>query len=407
MKANGITIERWTPASMASVSLVGILLVALAFGPVALGANAIDKLTTLFIYVILAVTWNALAGYAGLVSVGQQVFFGLGAYAAVRLSAAGLNVYLALMVSAVIVGVLALPLSVLMLRLKGGEFAIGMWVVAELAHLLVNLDTLVQGETGTSLIALNAYPAETRHALTYWTALGGMALVLVAFFVLLRSRVGAAIQAIRDNEEAAASVGVRVVGIKRTVFVLAAFGAGLAGALWIATAITFQPKTYFGVQWTAYMIFMVLVGGLGTFEGAILGAVIFFAIEAWFGAAGVWYLVCLGATALVFALFLPRGLWGLIEARGAFRLLPVGYRVRLAAPRHGIETPSPPLISDGAQRRSGTGEPLHKPSGALVPGSAPPPRNEGIPIINGRSRVDGRGSVNMDVEQGGRDHAVR
>lgn len=327
MRARGVTIERWTPASMSSVTFVGLLLVAMAFGPLLLGANAIDKITTLFIYVILAVTWNALAGYAGLVSVGQQLFFGVGAYAAVRLSDAGINVYVALGLAAIAGGVLALPLSVIMLRLKGGEFAIGMWVAAELAHLLVNLDTLVQGETGTSLIALNAYPAETRHAFNYWSALGGMTLVLIIFFVLLRSRTGAAIQAIRDNEEAAASVGVRVQQIKRTVFVLAAFGAALAGALWIATAITFQPKTFFSVQWTAYMIFMVLVGGLGTFERAILGAIIFFAIEACFGAAGVWYLVGLGATALVFALFLPRGSWGLIEARSGTRLLPVGYRL--------------------------------------------------------------------------------
>ena len=86
-------------------------------------------------------------------------------------------------------------------------------------------------------------------------------------FALLRSPLGAAIQAIRDNEDAAASVGVRVMRTKRIIFVLAAFGVALAGALWLATTITFQPKTYFSVQWTAYMIFMVLVGGLGTFEG--------------------------------------------------------------------------------------------------------------------------------------------
>ena len=327
MIGRGITVQRWAPASIASVALVSLLLVLLAGGPFVLGANAIDKLTTLFIYVILAMTWNALAGYAGLVSVGQQAFFGLGAYGAVRLADAGVNVYLALVLAALIVGGLSLPISAVMLRLKGGEFAIGMWVVAELAHLLVNLDTLVQGETGTSLIALDAYPAEARHALTYWTALGSMALLLVLFFLLLRSRAGAAIQACRDNEEAAAAVGVRVQRIKRGVFVLAAFGAALAGALWLSTAITFQPKTYFSVQWTAYMIFMVLVGGLGTFEGAIVGAVIFFALEASFGAAGVWYLVGLGATALVFALFLPRGLWGLVEARSGLRLLPVGYRL--------------------------------------------------------------------------------
>lgn len=327
MIGRGITVDRWTPVSIASVALMCLLLVLLAGGPFVLGANTIDKLTTLFIYVILAMTWNALAGYAGLVSVGQQAFFGLGAYGAVRLADAGVNVYLALVLAASIVGVLSLPIAAVMLRLKAGEFAIGMWVVAELAHLLVNLDTLVQGETGTSLIALDAYPAATRHALTYWSALGSMALLLVLFFLLLRSRTGAAIQACRDNEDAAAAVGVRVQRIKLGVFVLAAFGAALAGALWLSTAITFQPKTYFSVQWTAYMIFMVLVGGLGTFEGAIVGAVIFFALEASFGAAGVWYLVGLGATALVFALFLPRGLWGLVEARSGLRLLPVGYRL--------------------------------------------------------------------------------
>jgi branched-chain amino acid transport system permease protein len=175
-----------------------------------------------------------------------------------------------------------------MLRLKGGEFAIGMWVVSELAHLLVNLDTLINGETGTSLIALNAYPTELRRALTYWCAFVAMAGLLAIVFFLLRGPIGAAIQAIRDNEQAAESIGVRVTRAKRTIFVLAAFGAALAGALWVATAVTFQPKTYFSPQWTAYMIFMALVGGLGTFEGAILGAVVFFAIEAWFGAAPRW-----------------------------------------------------------------------------------------------------------------------
>ncbi len=129
--------------------------------------SAIDRLTTLFVYVILAVTWNALAGYAGLVSIGQQAFFGLGAYFAVRLAHAGVPVYLSLALAGVLTGLFAWPLSYFMLRLREGEFAIGMWVVAELCHLLVNLDALIQGETGTSLIALDAYAAGARHAYTY------------------------------------------------------------------------------------------------------------------------------------------------------------------------------------------------------------------------------------------------
>jgi branched-chain amino acid transport system permease protein len=332
MSATNAVVERWTPESRIAVAAAAVIIVVLAVGPAIFSANAVDKLTTLFIYVILALMWNALVGFCGLVSIGQQAFFGLGAYAAIRLADFGVSVYPSLFFGALIVGALSWPLSLLMLRLKGGEFAICMWVVSELAHLLVNLDTLVRGETGTSLIELNAYANDSRRALTYWCALGAMAGLLAIVFRLLRSPLGAAIQAIRDNEEAAESIGVRVMSAKRLVFTLAAFGAALAGALWVATALTFQPKAYFSPLWTAYMIFMALVGGLGTFEGAILGAVIFFAIETWFGDMGVWYLVGLGATALIFALLFPRGIWGWIENRTSLRLLPVGYRLRFASP---------------------------------------------------------------------------
>ena len=324
---SAIRIERWTRLSRIAALVAAVALFVLAIGPAFFSNNLIDKLTTLFIYVLLAASWNALAGYGGLVSVGQQAFFGLGAYGAIRLADAGVPVYVALAIAPFLVAAVSLPISSFMLRLRAGEFAIGMWVVAELAHLLVNLDTLVQGETGTSLIALNAFEAATRHAINYWMSLAAMTGMIAILFLLLRSKSGAAIQAIRDNEEAAASLGVRVLSTKRIIFVLAAFGAALAGALWLATAITFQPKAFFSVQWTAYMIFMVLVGGLGTFEGASLGAIIFAVIEAWFGGMGVWYLVGLGATALVFSLFLPKGLWGWIEGRFGVRLLPVGYEV--------------------------------------------------------------------------------
>ena len=137
----------------------------LAFGPFYLSPYLTDRFTTLFIYVIMAAMWNALAGYGGLVSVGHQAFFGLGAYAAIRLSYWGVEAYPSLILGTLFVGVLSLPLSLLALRLRGGEFAIGMWVLAELAHLLVNLDPRVNGETGISLIALDAYEAESRSAL--------------------------------------------------------------------------------------------------------------------------------------------------------------------------------------------------------------------------------------------------
>ena len=320
-------VERWTRRSQIFAALLLSLAIVLAFGPALFSAGITDRLSELFVYVMLAVTWNLLAGYGGLVSVGQQAFFGLGAYAAVRLSAAGVSVYPALLLAGVAVAALSLAIGEVMLRLEGGEFAIGMWVVAELAHLLVNLDPLVQGETGTSLIALDAFGAAARRADTYWAAFAAMVLLLALVFAMLRGRLGTALQAIRDDDVAAASIGVRVLATKRVVFVLAAGGAALAGELWLATAITFQPRAYFSVQWTAYMIFMTLVGGLGTFEGPVIGAVLFFAVEALFGASGVWYLVGLGAAALGFALFAPRGLWGAFARRFSPRLLPLGYHV--------------------------------------------------------------------------------
>jgi branched-chain amino acid transport system permease protein len=325
--AGAISVRRWNAVSITATGGLVAIIAILAFGPFYFGPYLTDRITTLFIYIILAAMWNALAGYAGLVSVGQQAFFGLGAYAAIRLSHAGLDVYPALALAPLLVGILALLVSPLALRLRAGEFAIGMWVFSEIAHLLVNLDGVVQGETGTSLIALSAFAADARRADNYWLALGVMTGLVAIVFFLLRSRMGASLQAIRDNEEAAASVGVRVMATKRVIFVLAAVGCAAAGALTLSTLISFQPKTYFSVQWTAYMIFMTLVGGLGTFEGPILGAIIFFAIETLFGGSGVWYLVALGASALLFSLFLPRGIWGTLSARSGTQLMPVGYRL--------------------------------------------------------------------------------
>jgi branched-chain amino acid transport system permease protein len=307
---------------------IGLLAVALFFVPIALGANITQKLTALLILVLLAMMWNALAGYGGLVSVGQQAFIGIGAYGTIYLVDKGVTPYLAMLLSAIGSGVIALPVSVLMLRLRAAQFAIGMWVVAESFALLVTLDQSLGGGTGASLIELNAFSPHTRQEYTYWLTLGFATFFLVLLFVLLRSRLGASLQAIRDDEDAAASVGVRVMAGKRILFVIAAAGCGAAGAMTLANTVFVEPTSIFSVQWTAYMIFMVLVGGLGTFEGPIIGAVVLFLIQNEFSDSGVWYLVGLGAAAMAFALFLPQGVWGYCERRFGIRLLPVGYRLR-------------------------------------------------------------------------------
>jgi branched-chain amino acid transport system permease protein len=295
----------------------------LAALPLFLGANAIDKLTTLFIFMLLAATWGLLAGQAGLVSVGQQAFFGLGAYLALRLVDGGWSAYPALLAGAVGAAVVAWGLSFFVLRLKDGEFAIATWVVAEVIRIAVMLDPLVQGETGTSLLALNQVEPELRRNLGFWMALGSLAFMLLVTAWLLRSAVGTATRAIGEDDEAAASLGVRVTPTRRRVYVLASFGAALAGVAWLASAITFLPRTNFGVQWSVLMLFMALVGGLRSQWGPLLGALLPFVLQESLGHLGAWYLAGLGVVAAVFALWLPRGLAGVWDDWRARRALAV------------------------------------------------------------------------------------
>ncbi len=297
---------------MKSRRFVPALLVLAVLGavPVFIGASVVDKLTTLAIYMLLASMWGLMAGHAGLVSVGQQAWFGLGGYFALRLVDGGLLVWPALVAGAVGAAAVAWLLSFYVLRLKEGEFAIATWVLAEVIRIGVMLDPLVQGETGTSLLALNAVPPELRRNLGWWFALAALALVFGATRVLLRSAVGSATRAIGEDEEAAASLGVRVMPTKRAIFVLAAFGSALAGVAWLASAITFLPRSNFGVQWSVLMLFMVLVGGLRSTAGPLVGALLLFVLQELAGDFGVWYLGGLGAVAAAFALWLPQGLVG-------------------------------------------------------------------------------------------------
>jgi branched-chain amino acid transport system permease protein len=305
----------------------GVVVVALACVPLVLDPDVVQKLTTLLILVLLAAMWNALAGYGGMLSVGQQAFIGIGAYATVFFAGLGVSPYAAMLLATVVAGAIAVPISLFALRLRAAQFAIGMWVIAEVISILVRLDQNLGAGTGISLIQLNQYDPNFRQAYTFWLALGFTVVFLAALFFLLRSPLGASLQAIRDDEEAARSLGVRVAARKRLLFVLAGLGCGAAGVLVVANTLFIEPGSVFSVQWSAYMIFMVLVGGLGTFEGPILGAIVLFAIQTTFTQGGPWYLVGLGATATLFALLLPRGLWGTIEERLGLRLLPVGYRV--------------------------------------------------------------------------------
>ena len=98
---------------------------------------------------------------------------------------------------------------------------------------------------------------------------------------------------------------------------------------WQLSILPLGPDSIFGINWSAYMIFMVLVGGLGTFEGPIIGAVVLYLLDTYLSSRmGIWYFVMLGGVAIGVALFFPKGIWGTVQDRFAIRLMPVGYRLR-------------------------------------------------------------------------------
>jgi branched-chain amino acid transport system permease protein len=278
-----------------------------AFG----SALVVDKLTLLMVYIILAVMWNLLAGFAGLVSAGQQAFIGLGGYFVLRLVETGTPPFAAILLGGVLVIVVAWPLSGFVLRLKAAEFAVAMWVLAEAIRSVIMFDPLVQGDTGRSLVTLNAIDPDLRRTSVYLMAVVAMIGAMIISYGLLRGRLGGESQAIRDDEEAAASIGVSTMRVKRMIFLISAVGCALAGTIWLASSITYQPRTAFGINWTVFMLFMVLVGGLGSYLGPVIGAVVLFLLQQIFGELGAWYLAGSGIVAILFALYAPRGLGGL------------------------------------------------------------------------------------------------
>ena len=133
--------------------------------------------------------------------------------------------------------------------------------------------------------------------------------------LVIRSRLGLALRAIRDSELGAASLGVNVLRTKRIVFLVAGVGCALAGAVYYLQLLRIQPYAAFGIDWTARMIFIVVIGGIGRIEGPIVGTIVYFALRELLADYGAAYLVVLGLVAIAVVVVAPRGLWGLVESR--------------------------------------------------------------------------------------------
>jgi branched-chain amino acid transport system permease protein len=281
-------------------------------------------------YFIFAMMWNLLAGFGGMVSVGQQAFFGLGAYALLSMgNFLNMSPWVAIPLSGALAAALSWAISKMAFRLQGGYFSIGTWVIADVVRLTIANISAVGGGSGTSLTVLQGMDRDVREQMTYWLALVCVVLTITLIYAFLRSKQGLALLAIRDSEVAAESQGVAVKQMKLAVYVVSAFGCGVAGALYLTTNLWVSPDAVFGVNWTAFAIFIVMIGGIGRIEGPLIGAIIFWALNKFLSDYGTWYQLGLGALAIVMTLFFREGVWGFISRRTGFELFPIRRQLKL------------------------------------------------------------------------------
>ena len=303
-----------TASGMAAM-IIGLGLIAgLVAMPWWASQGTIRSVVELCCYIAIAQMWNLLAGYGGLVSVGQQAFSGIAAYAMFALAQNhGINPFIAVLLCLVAPAILAVPTYALLHRLDGPYFAIGTWVVAEVVRLLTTNIGYVNAGAGMSLRVMTQYNAHERAiGVTILCALM-LLLTVGGTYWLLRSRYGLALTAMRDNPISAASQGVNVPRLRFLLFVAAAVGTGLAGAIYFMAQLRITPDAAYGPQWATVAIFIVMIGGIGSIEGVLIGSFVYFFADRWFGEYGATYLVVLGILTLLVALYARGGLWGLVN----------------------------------------------------------------------------------------------
>ena len=297
------------------------VIVALIAAPLWTGAGGLRLMGEISAFMALAVLWNLLAGYAGLVSVGQQAFVGIGAYA--MFSACiflGLSPVLAIPLAMLASGAVALIFAPLLFRLEGAYFSIGTWVAAETVLLIFGMIPELGGGAGMSLptavVKSIASDKTWREFTIYWLLLGLGLATLLGTYGLLRSKAGLALMAIRDNGLAAASLGIDIWRTKLVTYVAVAGLSGGLGAVIFLQKLRISPNAAFSLNdWTVFVIFAVVIGGIGRLEGAIFGTLVYFLLREFLAPYGAVYLIVLGGLAILTMMASRSGIWGWLERR--------------------------------------------------------------------------------------------
>lgn len=271
-----------------------------------------------FLYLAMAQMWNLLAGYSGLISLGQQCFVGLGGYTLAVLSVYyGVPLWLSILIGGVISVLFALLISVPIFRMRGVYFAIGTWIVAEALGLSFSNWEYVR--YGMGLFVKPAYELSINQIYYASLAMGIGSVVLV--YALLRSKLGLGLMAMRDDEGASETLGVEIFRSKLYCFLIGAFVTGVTAGVLYLYQIFIQPYKAFGIEWTVRLVFIVVIGGIGTIEGPIIGAIIFVFLSQFFAEYISVSLLLLGSVAIIVMLVAPKGIMGTIQEKLGFEIL--------------------------------------------------------------------------------------
>jgi branched-chain amino acid transport system permease protein len=306
----------------------GVFIILAAVTPWIVGDGGVAFLFEALIMLSMAQLWNLVGGYVGLVSMGLQCFVGLGGYTTIFVAnSLGVSPYWALPVATLFCGVIGAGSALLLFRLRDAYFSISTWVFAEVVAMLVFIAPGLGHVTGMTLETAHGIEYETFLLINFWIAAALATAVVAGIYILLWSRIGLGMLSVRDDEIAAASIGVNVWRNRFIAYVAAAAGCGLAGGISFTAALFITVTTGFDLNWVVAMIFIVIIGGIGTLEGPIIGTALYYGIRELFtntlGLTGSWYLIALGTAAAATMLFAPKGLWPFISNRLGVAWLPV------------------------------------------------------------------------------------
>ncbi len=289
-----ITLPLWATQGMVNVSLLVML------------------------YMAVGEMWNLLAGYAGLVSLGQQIFIGLGGYSlAVLTEVYHLNFLLAILIGGVVSGVFALVISQPIFKMKGIYFAIGTWIVAEALALYFLNWGFVRYGLGFNIRTTYNMTTNELYFISLVVGLGSVLLV----YLIMRTRGGLALMAMRDNELAAEVMGIGLYRTKLLIFLISSFVTGVAGGVLYLNISFIQPTAAFSIQWTVAAVVIVIIGGIGTMEGPIVGAIIYVVLQQYLYDFPGFSMIILGVIAISIILIAPRGIVGTLHEKFGWEVL--------------------------------------------------------------------------------------